>query len=190
MAQALRAGDAKQRVAARLLTQAADEDPTAQSAWANALVADALASGDAQALRWAGTACPFVDNEGACRQRLARARVQAEPANALHWLEWASEEPASADAAWAGLQRAQYWREQPLGLAGVLLRAMPADIAGYLQSALAVDAMSRDVAFPAPPLALVLERCPRAAGGSGGSGGSDAAGGAAGMGSAVTRCRP
>lgn len=160
LAGTLAAGDAKQRVAARLLRQPGDDDPAAQSAWARGLVADALASGDAQALRWASTACPFVDDEAQCRHRLVRARVQAEPANALHWLEWAHEEPAAADAAWAGLQRAQVWREQPLGLAGVLLRAVPTDIAPYLQSALAVEAMAHDVAFPAPPLALVLDRCP------------------------------
>jgi hypothetical protein len=36
---------------------------------------------------------------------------------------------------------------------------VPTDIPGYLQSTLAVDAMSRDAAFPGPPLALALERC-------------------------------
>jgi hypothetical protein len=173
MVQTLGGGDARQRVAARLLQQQSEEDPAAQAAWARGLLADALASRDAQALRWAGAACPFVDDDQACRQRLARARVQAEPANALHWLEWANEEPAAADAAWAGLQRAQYWREQPLGLAGVMLRAVPADIAGYLQAALAVDAMAHDVAFPAPPLTPALERC-KAKAGSGGSGGGGA----------------
>lgn len=165
LVQTLAAGEAKQRVAARLLQQPAEDDPAALAAWAPGLVADALASGDAQALRWAGAACPFVADEAQCRQRLARARVQAEPANALHWLDWASEEPAAAEAAWAGLTRASYWREHPLGLAGVLLRAVPGDIPGYLQSALAVDAMSHDVAFPAPPFALVLERCQRKPGG-------------------------
>ncbi|MBL8287021.1 MAG: hypothetical protein JNL85_03470 [Rubrivivax sp.] len=160
LAGTLAAGDPKQRVAARMLRQPGDDDPAAQAAWARGLVADALASRDAQALRWAGAACPFVEDEAQCRTRLARARVQAEPANALHWLEWAHEEPAAADAAWAGLQRAQYWREQPLGLAGVLLRAVPTDIAPYLQSALAVEAMAHDVAFPAPPLSPLLERCP------------------------------
>ena len=174
--QNLSAGDAQQRVAARLLQDPADADPTtptaqaAQAAWARGLLADALASRDPQALRWAGAACTYVDDELACRQRLARARVQAEPANALHWLEWAHQEPAAADAAWAGLTtRAQYWREQPLGLTAVLMRAVPTDIPGYLQSTLAVDAMSRDVAFPGPPLTLALERCAaaRSAGGAG-----------------------
>ncbi|MBI5720107.1 MAG: hypothetical protein HZC37_20730 [Burkholderiales bacterium] len=165
--QTLSAGDAKLRVAARLLQQPADVDPAAEASWARGLLADAMASRDAQALRWAGAACPFVDDELGCRQRLARARVQAEPANALHWLDWANEEPEAADAAWAGLARAQYWREQPLGLAGLLLRAVPADVPGYLMSTLAVDAMSRDVAFPAPPLSLALQRCPARVGGSG-----------------------
>lgn len=160
LAGTLAAGDAKQRVAAGMLRQPNGDDPAAQAAWARGLVADALASGDAQALRWAGAACPFVEDDAQCRHRLARARIQAEPANALHWLEWANEEPAAAEAAWSGLQRAQYWREQPLGLAGVLLRAVPTDIAPYLQGALAVEAMAHDVAFPAPPLSFVLERCP------------------------------
>lgn len=165
MAQALSAGDAKQRVAARMLQQPAEDDPAAQAAWAKSLVADALASRDPQALRWAGAACPFVEDDAACRLRLVRARVNAEPANALHWLEWAQEEPASAEAAWVGLQRAQYWREQPLGLAGVAVRALVAaapDVPGYVQSTLATEAMARDVAFPAPPLTSVLQRCPAA----------------------------
>jgi hypothetical protein len=156
----LAAGDARQRVAARLMQQPAEDEPSVQAAWARGVLADALASNDAQALRWAATACPFVPDDAQCTRRLARARVRAEPANALHWLDWANEEPEAADAAWAGLARAQYWREQPLGLAGVLLRAVPTDIPGYLQSTLAVEAMAHDVAYPSPPLTLVLERCP------------------------------
>jgi hypothetical protein len=104
-----------------------------------------------------------VEDEAACRLQLVRARVNAEPANALHWLDLAQEEPAAAEAAWAGLQRAQYWREQPLGLAGVAVRALVAaapDLPGYVQSTLATEAMSRDVAFPAPALTSVLARCP------------------------------
>lgn len=163
MVQALQAGDARQRVAARLLQPPADDDPAAQVPWAKTLLADALASRDPQALRWAGAACPFVEDEAACRLQLVRARVNAEPANALHWLDLAQEEPAAAEAAWAGLQRAQYWREQPLGLAGVAVRALVAaapDLPGYVQSTLATEAMSRDVAFPAPALTSVLARCP------------------------------
>ncbi|MBK9135314.1 MAG: hypothetical protein IPM15_13505 [Betaproteobacteria bacterium] len=157
--QTLAGGDARLRVAAGLLQQPTPGDPAAEAAWARGLVADALASRDAQALRWAATACPFVDDEGACRRRLVRARVQAEPANALHWLDWAAEEPGSADAAWAGLARAQYWREHPLGLAGVLLAAVPPDVPGYLIGSLSMEAMARDAAFPAPPLDPALQRC-------------------------------
>jgi len=162
--QVLAAGDAKQRVASRVL-QPADEDSATVGAWARGLLADGLASGDAQAQRWAAAACPFLEDEARCRRQLARARVQAEPANALHWLHWASEEPEAADAAWAGLLRARYWREQPLGLAGLAVRALPADVPAYLQSTLAVDAMARDAAFPAPPLSIALERCRPAGGG-------------------------
>jgi hypothetical protein len=169
--QAMNAGDARQRVAARLMQQPSDDEPGAVSAWAHGLVTEALASGDAQALRWAGAACPFVDDEATCRQRLARARVQAEPANALHWLDWAHEEPARSDAAWAGLARAQYWREHPLGLAAALQGATGADVPGYVQSTLAVEAMARDAAFPAPPLSLALERCAPADHGTAGAAG-------------------
>ncbi|MBL8343265.1 MAG: hypothetical protein JNL30_17495 [Rubrivivax sp.] len=157
--QVLAAGDARQRVAARLLRQPGDEDPGAVAAWARGLVADALASRDAQAMRWAGAACPFVDDDIGCRRRLLRARTQADPANALHWLEWLGDEPEAADAAWAGLARAQHWREQPLGLAGVLMRTVAPDVPGYVQATMAVEAMAHDAAFPAPPLAPVLERC-------------------------------
>lgn len=177
--QVLGTGDAKQRVAARMLQQpAADDDPAAMGLWARDIVADALTSREPQALRWAGAACPFVDDEAACRLRLVRARVSAEPANALHWLEWVQEEPAAAEAAWAGLQRAQYWREQPLGLAAAAVRALVAaapDVPGYVQSSLATEAMARDVAFPAPPLTMVMERCPAARPGAGAA----SAGGAA-----------
>ncbi|MCL4695642.1 MAG: hypothetical protein KJ023_01060 [Burkholderiaceae bacterium] len=157
--QTLAGGDARLRVAAGLLQQPTPGDPAAEAAWARGLVAEALASRDAQALRWAATACPFVDDETACRRRLVRARVQAEPANALHCLDWAAEEPGSADAAWAGLARAQYWREHPLGLAGVLLAAVPPDVPGYLIGSLSMEAMARDAAFPAPPLDPALQRC-------------------------------
>ncbi|MBL8342819.1 MAG: hypothetical protein JNL30_15230 [Rubrivivax sp.] len=164
LVQVLAVGDARQRVAARLLRQPGDEDPGALAAWASGLVADALASRDAQAMRWAGAACPFVDDEVGCRRRLLRARTQADPANALHWLEWLGDEPEAADAVWAGLVRAQHWREQPLGLAGVLMRTVAPDVPGYVQATMAVEAMAHDVAFPAPPLAPVLERCAAQAG--------------------------
>ncbi len=165
LAQALGAGDAKQRVAARLLLEPTEDDAAVQAAWARALLADALASRDAQALRWAGAACPFVEDESQCKRQLARARVQAEPANALHWLDWANDEPEAADAAWAGLLRARYWREQPLGLAAASMRALSADVPGYLRSTLAVDAMARDASYPAPPISLLLERCSARPGG-------------------------
>lgn len=157
--QTLGTGDARLRVAAGLLQQPTTSDPAAEAAWAQGLLNDALASRDPQALRWAAAACPFVEDEGACRRRLVRARVQAEPANALHWLDLAAEEPAATEAAWAGLARAQYWREHPLGLAGVLLGAVPPDVPGYLIGSLSMDAMARDGAFPAPPLTPVLQRC-------------------------------
>lgn len=163
LAQALSTGDARQRVVARLLLEPTDDDASVQAAWARALLADALASRDAQAMRWAGAACPFVEDEARCKRQLARARVQAEPANALHWLDWANDEPEAADAAWAGLLRARYWREQPLGQAAISMRAlsaMGADVPGYLRATLAVDAMARDASYPAPPMALLLERCP------------------------------
>lgn len=165
LAQALSTGDAKQRVAARLLLEPTEDDAAVQAAWARALLADALASRDAQALRWAGAACPFLEDESRCKRQLARARVQAEPENALHWLDWANDEPAAADAAWAGLLRARYWREQPLGLAAASMQALSADVPGYLRATLAVDAMARDASYPAPPLAIVLERCAARPGG-------------------------
>ncbi|MCW5634837.1 MAG: hypothetical protein KIT17_16000 [Rubrivivax sp.] len=159
LVQALATGDARQRVAARLLQQPDDLDPGRQAAWARGLLAEGLASRDAQAMRWASAACTFVADEAACRRRLSRARVQAEPANALHWLDWANDEPEAAAAAWAGLARASYWREHPLALAGLAVRGLGADLPAYLHATLAMEAMMRDAAFPAPPLTPVLERC-------------------------------
>jgi hypothetical protein len=107
----------------------------------------------------------------------------AEPANALHWLDWANDEPEAAEAAWAGLQRARYWREQPLGLAAASMRAlgtMGADVPGYLRATLAVDAMARDASYPAPPIAMLLERCPARPGAVTPAGGSGASGASAG----------
>jgi len=179
LGQALGAGDAKQRVAARLLLEPTDDDAAVQAAWARALLADALASRDAQALRWASAACPFVDDESRCKRQLARARVQAEPANALHWLDWANDEPEATEAAWAGLLRARYWREQPLGLAAASMRALNAlgtDVPGYLRATLAVEAMARDASYPAPQITIVLERCPARPGGGGSTGTSGTSG--------------
>jgi len=81
----------------------------------------ALQSQDAQALRWAASAC----DSAACRRELAQARVRAEPGNALHWVDLIDEDPAAADEAWQGLAAASYWREQPQAAAERVARALP-----------------------------------------------------------------
>lgn len=160
---ALRAGDPKSRLAAQMWSQPETDDAQDQATWAAGVLAEARASRDPQALRWAAHACRFVADGPSCRAELARARVQAEPANALHWLHWMQEEPDAADAAWAGLVRAQYWREAPMALATTTLAALPADTPAYLRSVLLVDALGRDAAEGVPSPQPVQQFCKEAA---------------------------
>jgi len=147
--QALASGDARQRTAAWLLRQPAAADPAAQSAWAAGLLAEARAGGDAQALRWAATACNHAPNGAQCRRELALARAQAEPGNGLHWLEWAPEAANEAEQqqAWQGVLRASNWHEYPGGLTAVTqaaLAALQPVPPAYLRARLARETMGRD----------------------------------------------
>ncbi|KQY81489.1 hypothetical protein ASD35_06665 [Pelomonas sp. Root1444] len=147
----LAAGDARQRVAAWLLRQPAVADPAAQAAWAAALLAEARAGGDAQALRWAVAACGHTDDAARCRRELALARVQAEPDNGLHWLEWAHEASSASEQgeAWQGVLRAHRWHEHPGGLTAVTqqaLAAMQPVAPAYLRARLARETLGRDTA--------------------------------------------
>lgn len=143
----LAAGTARERAAGWLLRQ--PDDPAEQAAWAAGLLAEARTGGDVQALRWATAACGLAEDAARCRKALARARVQAEPDNGLHWLEWAQE--ASSDEeraqAWQGLVRAQGWHEHPGGLTAVTQAALaslqPVPPA-YLRARLARETLGRD----------------------------------------------
>ena len=113
------------------------------------LLAEARTGGDVQALRWATAACGLAEDAARCRKALARARVQAEPDNGLHWLEWAPE--ASSDEeraqAWQGLVRAQGWHEHPGGLTAVTqaaLASMQPVPPAYLRARLARETLGRD----------------------------------------------
>lgn len=158
---ALAAGDARQRAAAWLLAQPEGEGVRAEdsAAWAGGFVAEALASRDPQALRWAGQACRFMADGPACRHALARARVQAEPANAAHWVDWAHEEPEATEAAWAGLQQSSYWREGTATLTGAVRRGLPPQLPGYLSGTLLVDVSGREAAMQGMVTDLIDERC-------------------------------
>jgi hypothetical protein len=160
----LAAGDARQRVAAWLLRQPDVADPAAQTAWAVGLLAEARAGGDAQALRWAAAACSHTDDAGRCRRELARARVQAEPDNGLHWLEWAQEASSAPEQAeaWQGLVRAHRWHEHPGGLTAVtqvaLASMQPAPVA-YLRARLARETLGHDTARAPVGLAWLEQQC-------------------------------
>jgi hypothetical protein len=149
--QALASGNARQRTAAWLLRQPDAPDPAAQSAWAGGLLAEARAGGDAQALRWAVTACNHIADGAQCRRELAHARVQAEPGNGLHWLEWAPEASSAAEReqAWQGVLRASTWHEYPGGLTAVTqaaLAALQPVPPAYLRARLARETLGRDSA--------------------------------------------
>jgi hypothetical protein len=103
-----------------LLLQRPD-DAAAVEPWRRQVQQAALRSQDAQALRWAASACAGA----ACRRALLQARVRVEPDNALHWVELIDEDPAAADEAWQGLAAAHYWREQPQAAAERVARALP-----------------------------------------------------------------
>lgn len=147
----LAAGNGRQRVAAGLMQQPDVADPELQAGWAASLLAEAQASGDAQALRWAAAACSHTGDALRCRRELAQARVQAEPDNGLHWLEWAQETSGEAEQAlaWQGLVRAHAWHEHPVGLTAVTqsaLAAMRPPPAAYLRARLARETLGRDAA--------------------------------------------
>jgi hypothetical protein len=161
---ALAAGDARQRVAAWLLRQPDAADPETQAAWATGLLAEARAGGDVQALHWASAACGHTDDAARCRRELARARVQAEPDNGLHWLAWAQEAPSAPEQAeaWQGVVRAPHWHEHPAGLTAVTqqaLAAMQPVPAAYLRARLARETLGRDAARSPAGLAWLEQQC-------------------------------
>jgi len=160
----LAVGDARQRAAAWLLRQPDLADPATQAARAAGLLAEARAGGDAQALRWAAAACGQTDDAARCGRELARARVQAEPDNGLHWLEWAQEASSAAeqDEAWQGLVRAHRWHEHPGGLTAVTqaaLASMQPVPAAYLRARLARETLGRDAAQAPGGLAWLELQC-------------------------------
>lgn len=161
---ALRGGSGSARVAALLLQTPDTTDTAATATWAAELLQEAQRSGDPIALRWAESACGWLPEGPACRLSLIKARLRAEPQNALHWAAWAEEQPEAADEAWSGLLQARYWHEVPFALTSVTSRSVPAEVPDYLVLALAADLMGRDGALPSPGTGFMLDRCRAAAG--------------------------
>lgn len=154
--QTLATGDARQRVAAWLLRQ--PETTEAQASWAAGLLAEARASGDALALRWASAACGHTDDAAGCRHALAVARLRAEPDNGLHWLAAAPSWPQ----AWQNLARARHWHEHPGALTAAVQAALDTlqpPPAAYLRARIARDTLARDASLAPEGLALLEAPC-------------------------------
>lgn len=141
-------GDA---VIALLLQKPAAEDRAAQPPWAAQVRDTALRSGDVAALRWAADVCAELPESTACRRELLRQRLQLEPDNGLHWLEWLHEDPAAADEAWAGLAASRRWLERPAAWRERLDRALPATLPAAQRQGLLARLSARQ-ADAAPPL--------------------------------------
>ncbi len=156
-------GDARQRVAAWLLQRPEIDDPALLGDWAAGLMRQALAERDPQGLRWAAAACAQMPEPSTCRRELVRVRVQLEPDNALHWLEWAQEEPDAAEQAWQGLAHARYWREYPSTLAAASLAALGPQVPAYVRVQIARDALGYDAALAPPSLDAAAMHCDGAA---------------------------
>ncbi|MFG6433731.1 hypothetical protein [Roseateles sp. LYH14W] len=125
--------------------------PTDDAAWAEQVRLAALRSQDAQALRWAASACATP----ACRRELLQERLRLEPDNAVHWLAWLDEHPAAMDEAWQGLAAARYWREQPLALGERVGRALPPALLPAQREALLQPLRDQPwAASPAPSISL------------------------------------
>lgn len=138
----LASGSGGDAVLALLMQRPATDD----AAWAEQVRLAALRSQDAQALRWAASACAT----SACRRELLQERLRLEPDNALHWIAWLDENPAAADEAWQGLAAARRWHEQPLSLGERIGRALPPTLLPAQREVLLQPL--RDQPWAAPPV--------------------------------------
>jgi len=135
-----------------LLVQRPDGD---DAAWAEQVRLAALRSQDAQALRWAASACPT----SACRRELLQERLRLEPDNALHWIAWLDENPAAADEAWQGLAASRRWHEQPLLLGERIGRALPPALLPAQREALLQPLRDQPWAAPPAPSTSLANAC-------------------------------
>ena len=155
----LAGGDAAQHTLALLLQAPPVDDATQRADWAAQVRASALASSDAPTLRAAASACPQVTDARGCRLQLIRRRIDLDPGNALPWVESLAEDPAAADAAWAGLAAASHWHDEPQHLATMLDQSLDPDLPAPLRTALLADAAARDVDRPTAALSTLQNHC-------------------------------
>jgi hypothetical protein len=155
----LREGGSGTSVAALLLDKPVTNDDEAKRLWGEALLRAAHTSQNAAALTWAEDACPYAVDDGACRLSLVRARLRADPTNAVHWVALADEDPTAAEEAWRGLLTANRWVESPQALESTTLAALPDDVPAYLRQALGEQVRARAATLPVPSESFVQERC-------------------------------
>jgi hypothetical protein len=155
----LREGGAGTSVAALLLDKPATNDDEAKRLWGEALLRAAYTSENAAALTWAEEACTYAADDGACRLSLVRARLRADPTNAVHWVALADEDPTAAEEAWRGLLAAKRWTESPQALESMTQAALPDDVPAYVRQALGEQVRARAATLPAPSESFVQERC-------------------------------
>lgn len=155
----LREGGAGTSVAALLLDKPVTNDDEAKRLWGEALLRAAYTSQNAAALTWAEEACTYTADDGACRLSLVRARLRADPTNAVHWIALADEDPAAAEEAWRGLLAAKRWTESPQALESMTQAALPDDVPAYVRQALGEQVRARAATLPAPSENFVQERC-------------------------------
>jgi hypothetical protein len=147
----LASGSGGDAVLALLLQRPAGDD----AAWAEQVRLAALRSQDAQALRWAASACAT----SACRRELLQERLRLEPDNALHWIAWLDENPAAADEAWQGLAAARHWHERPLALGERVGRALPPGLLPAQREALLQPLRDQPWAAPPAPSTQLANAC-------------------------------
>jgi hypothetical protein len=146
-------------VAALLLDKPVTNDDEAKRLWSEALLRAAYTSQNAAALTWAEEACAYAADDGACRLSLVRARLRADPTNAVHWVALADEDPTAAEEAWRGLLAAKRWAESPQALESITQAALPDDVPAYLRQALGEQVRARAATLPTPSESFVQERC-------------------------------
>jgi hypothetical protein len=147
----LASGSGGEAVLALLMQRPAGDD----AAWAEQVRLAALRSQDAQALRWAASACPT----SACRRELLQERLRLEPDNAVHWIAWLDENPAAVDEAWQGLAAARRWHEQPLALGERMARALPPALLPAQREALLQPLRDQPWAAPPVPSTTLANAC-------------------------------
>jgi hypothetical protein len=155
----LRERGAGTSVAALLLDKPVTNDDEAKRLWSEALLRAAYTSQNAAALTWAEEACAYAADDGACRLSLVRARLRADPMNAVHWIALADEDPTAAEEAWRGLLAANRWAESPQALESMTQAALPDDVPAYVRQALGEQVRARAATLPAPSETFVQERC-------------------------------